>query len=107
MSERWQRPEARWLGLGALLGAAAGALAAVPLGLVVYLLTGEPWAVLLVVGTVGLPYGALVGVLVGAVVWCWWRDRPRAVAVGAPRGPGWSSRRCCSAASWRSGGCRR
>ena len=81
MSERWQRPEARWLGLGALLGAAAGALAAVPLGLVVYLLTGEPWAVLLVVGTVGLPYGALVGVLVGAVVSVLvGRDRPRAVA---------------------------
>ena len=68
MSERWQRPEARWLGFGALLGAVAGAVAAVPFGLVVYLLMGEPRAVLLVVGTVGLPSGALVGVLVGAVV---------------------------------------
>jgi hypothetical protein len=81
MSERWQRPESRWLGFGALLGAAAGTVVGALWGLLVFALTGELLAGLILGAAFGLPCGALVGLGVGALVSVLiGRDRPRPVA---------------------------
>ena len=81
VSERWQRPVPRWLGLGALLGAAAGTLVGALWGLLVFALTGQLLAGLVVGATFGLPCGALVGLGVGSLVSALvGRDRPRLVA---------------------------
>ena len=74
---RW-RPEARWLGAGALLGAAAGTVLGALWGLLIFLLTGQLLAGLVIGAAFGLPCGALVGLAAGALVSVLvGRDRPR------------------------------
>jgi hypothetical protein len=81
VTDRWERPEARWLGLGVLLGAAAGSVVGALWGLLVFILPGEPVAGLVIGGSYGLVCGALVGLGVGAVVsGLVGRDRPRPAA---------------------------
>ena len=81
MSDRWQRPEARWLGFGVLLGAAAGTVVGALWGLLLFLLPGEPVAGLVIGGSYGLVGGALVGLAVGALVSVLvGRERPRPAA---------------------------
>jgi hypothetical protein len=81
VSERWQRPEPRWLVAGAVLGAAAGTVVGALWGLLLFLPPGEPVAGLVIGGSYGLVGGALVGLAVGALVSVLvGRERPRPAA---------------------------